>query len=195
MKILLFFSWRFSRWKKISIKISARACFHSNSVLCAGDACAVVHSQHHCIVRVIKLLNKFHLSPLLSLRTQKRERKNENLFRHSRSAKNGKFSRRKLQKCFLLSLGSMGFEMANKYSGKYFSQNCRGYTDAVFQSVTRRTPVNCHTLLVVTPSPAKPIEHLSQWIDSDVLYKRIIQTVVRYLGKRIKGGIESVKSI
>lgn len=118
MKILLFFSWRFSRWKKISIKISAGACFHSNSVLCAGDACAVVHSQHHCIVRVIKLLNKFHLSPLLSHRTQKRERKNENLFRHSRSAQ--KMENFQEENRWNVSYCRSGFEMANKYSGKYF---------------------------------------------------------------------------
>lgn len=32
-----------------------------------GVSSSVVHSQHHCIVRVIKLLNKFNLSRLLSL--------------------------------------------------------------------------------------------------------------------------------
>lgn len=57
MIILLFASRRFScsspkKKEEICIKLrQLRMCF-----------CSVVHSQHHCIVRVIKLLNKFHLS-------------------------------------------------------------------------------------------------------------------------------------
>jgi hypothetical protein len=150
-------------------------------VFCSSSA--VVHSQHHCIVRVIKLLNKFHLSRLLSLWTQKSarmkicsdtRRANEKRFSalfFLQQSQNFSIVRWKIL-FFLRELEwnfSTEWKLVNCHSEKGFRFMSRNFR---FKSVARMNcavRVNCHSLLIVSRSQPKNT-HTFRRIDCDATH-------------------------
>jgi hypothetical protein len=144
MIILLFASRRFSLvHEKFALNsLNFRWCF-------VFFFCSVVHSQQHCIVRVIKLLNKFQLS----LRCYRFEGENEsyadeNLFRHStKSIFNTRFF--STFYCHLANFISPRRESERaSYTGKLFPLNKNSSSRIVIQKTSRFMSRNfrCNTL-------------------------------------------------